>query len=229
MTSQAPATTQRPTAREVRLRRLTAVVRRMIDGLQAALPSPERRGAPGALAALRRSAGKRPGESLEACAIVERFVPEDLSAQLTPLEREALYTVAALFAIHPVNWDRADAAPAQGSRRDHHSFGASLRAIRWRESGEENPGVERRFIALLDADSTAVPTHLRTLVTLLKPANQPVDYVQLYRDIVSWEHPSREVQRRWAQEFWAAPPQTSTSEQGNGSSTPGSTPTSKEE
>ena len=229
MTSPTPATMPRPPAREERQRRLAGVVRRMVEGLYHYVPSPGRRGNLGALAALRRSAGKRPGDSIEACAVVERFVPADLSAELTEQERSGLYAVAALFAIHPVPWGLDDMPREPGARRPAHSFGASLRAIRWRESGEENPGVERRFIALLDADSAAVPTHLRTLLALLKPANQPVDYVQLYRDIVSWEHPSREVQRRWAQEFWAAPPQTSASGQGNGSSTLGSTPASKEE
>ena len=229
MTSPTPATMPRPPAREERQRRLAGVVRRMTEALHRYVPSAEQRGNPGALAALRRSAGKRPGESIEACAVVERFVPADLSAELTEPQRGALYAVAALFAIHPVPWGLDDMAREPGARRHAHSFGASLRAIRWRASGEEDPGVERRFIALLDAPAEAVSTHLRYLVNLLKRTSQPVDYVQLYLDIVNWEHPSREVQRRWAQEFWAAPPQPSESEPASDSTTTGSTPTSEEE
>ncbi|MCA9825585.1 MAG: type I-E CRISPR-associated protein Cse2/CasB, partial [Dehalococcoidia bacterium] len=88
-------------------------------------------------------------------------------------------------------------------RRERNNFGASLRAIRWKD-GEENQGVERRFVALLDAGREALPVHLRHLVTLLHSSSEPmaIDYLQLFYDLRLWGEPDRRVQKRWAAGFW---------------------------
>lgn len=149
----------------------------------------------GALASLRRGLGKEPGEAPGMFPIVERFLPENASQALV----EAAYLVASLFGFHPCH---REAAP--GSRPWDRSFGHSLRAIRFDDGGEENDGVSRRFVALLNCDREALPTHLRHLVQLLKAKKQeaPIDFVQLFYDILDWENVERKVQRNWAAGFW---------------------------
>jgi CRISPR system Cascade subunit CasB len=39
-------------------------------------------------------------------------------------------------------------------------------------------------------------------VGLLRQHDVPVNWLQLLRDLGDWEHPDREVQRRWARSFW---------------------------
>jgi CRISPR system Cascade subunit CasB len=66
------------------------------------------------------------------------------------------------------------------------------------------PGVERRFVALLAADRDDVDAHLRAAVGLLRQHDVPVNWLQLLRDLGAWERPDRDVQRRWARSFWGS-------------------------
>ena len=145
-----------------------------------------------ALAALRRGLGKQPGEAPEMFPYVERH----FDARGSHGAPDEAYTVASIFGIHPVHHRPAE-------RRERNNFGASLRAIRWKD-GEENQGVERRFVALLDAGREALPVHLRHLVTLLHSSSEPmaIDYLQLFYDLRLWGEPDRRVQKRWAAGFW---------------------------
>jgi len=150
-----------------------------------------------ALAALRRGLGKPPGTVPEMFPYVEPFIPVDEYASRV----DAAYLVASLFGMHPHH-----AQPPEAARsRQQRSFGASLARIRRREDrGEEDQGVARRFGALLNCNSESLPTHLRHLVTLLhsRSPETPIDYEQLFNDIVWWEAADRRVQRAWAAGFW---------------------------
>ncbi len=144
----------------------------------------------GSLAVLRRSLGQRPGMIAEASAIVEPFLLPGSSTE----EVRTFYLVAGLFALHPVVTD------ARWS-----NLGTSLRAIRQRgETTEEDPGVARRFTAVLDARDDAVGVHLRNLVTLLHARSEPtpINFVQLLQDLRRWDDTDRHVQRQWAAGFW---------------------------
>jgi len=146
----------------------------------------------GALAALRRGLGKDPGEAPEMFPIVEPHIAEEASDN----RRRAAYVVASLFALHPVHTDITEWA-----RR---GFGSALRAARFRDNGDSDPGIEGRFEALLDCDREELPTHLRSLVTLLR-ARSPeaaIDFRQLLFDIEAWDDEDRRVQRNWATGFW---------------------------
>jgi CRISPR system Cascade subunit CasB len=144
------------------------------------------------LAALRRAVGRRPGEVVEACRIVDPFLPLHVSRR----EEWAAYSTATVMALHPVHARRAEGRRVAG-------FGRSLRRIRIRD-GEEDSGVERRFVALLSADSEQVVVHLRGLIMLLhdRASDEPVDFVQLYWDLIDWDREDRRVQRDWAAAFW---------------------------
>lgn len=196
--SNAPAAPPAPPGR--RTDALRHAVHRMVAALEAAVPGPDHKGDPGALAALRRSLGKAPGETIEACAVVERFIPE-LDPPLRDREHEAFYLVAGLFALHPHH-----GAPDDESRS--RSLGRSLRAIRFRPDNTEDPGVERRFMAMLDADWQTLPAHLRSLFQLLDRTEARVDFVQLYADLLDWDRPGGQVKLRWAGDFWRLAPQT---------------------
>lgn len=146
----------------------------------------------GALAALRRGLGKEPGTTPEMYPLVEPFL-----RGARPRETEAAYIVASLFGLHPVRW-----------RAPEHTYntsvGWSLSHIRTRDDGQDDDGVARRFVALLNCERDALPTHLRQLLSLLhgRADAAAVDWEQLYWDIVRWDGVHRHVQRAWAAGFW---------------------------
>lgn len=139
-----------------------------------------------ALAALRRSLGKSPGEASGAHQYVLRFNP--------PVREEAAYyLIGALFALHPKTWQREE-----GAKRAT-NLGASFA---WFNREVERESIEKRFVALLDCHADELPEHLRHAISLLRSKEIPVDWVQLLRDLKYWEHEDRFVQRRWARAFW---------------------------
>src|SRR5205085_1234501 len=66
------------------------------------------------------------------------------------------------------------------------------------------PGIERRFVALLAADREDVDDHLRAALGLLRQHDVPVNWLELLRDLGDWKRPERDVQRRWARSFWGS-------------------------
>jgi CRISPR system Cascade subunit CasB len=165
----------------------------LVAHIAACAPAADRPGDRAALAVLRRAVGRRPGEVVEACRIVDPF----LSVHVSRREEWAAYVTATIMALHPLHVRRADGRRSAG-------FGRSLRRIRYRDL-QEDAGVERRFIALLGADSEQVAVHLRGLIVLLhdRAGDEPVDFIQLYRDLLEWDREDRRVQRDWAAGFWA--------------------------
>lgn len=141
----------------------------------------------GALAALRRGLGKDPGAAPEMFPYVVPWVPADARGW----REHAYYLVAALFATHPADWI--------GDGTTNHNLGASWAWLA-REAGGDGP--ERRFIALLAADREDLPAHLRHAVSLLRTHDIPIDWTQLLRDLLAWDHESRYVQQSWARAFW---------------------------
>jgi len=182
--------------------RLAATAARLLARLESYVPGADRKGDRGALAALRRAAGKRPGEVIEAARTVYAVAPVDLRED----EVEALFTVATLFALHPHHRKRPEGGHESRAER---GLGASLRAIRSREeSADEDDGVARRFIAALESGTSGLPVHLRQLVKLLdsRAESTPIDYHQLFFDLLDWEAEDRRVQRAWAAGFWGVRP-----------------------
>lgn len=60
--------------------------------------------------------------------------------------------------------------------------------------------IEKRFIVLLDADEDQLAHRLRQMVALLK--EYPIDFDGLLKDLLSWNHPDKCVQIKWAKEFY---------------------------
>lgn len=139
-----------------------------------------------ALAALRRSLGKSPGEAVEAHRYVLPFNPQFR-------EEPAYYLVAGLYALHPANWRKGEDDQQQTN------FGASFARLK---SKIDSDSTEKRFVALLDCHEDDLGEHLRHAVSLLRSKEVPVDWGRLLKDLINWNHPDRFVQRSWARAFW---------------------------
>ncbi len=138
-----------------------------------------------ALAALRRGLGKPPGTAMEMFPHVIPYVPSEHA-------QRACFLVAALFAAYPD-------AKVWGE-----NLGASFAQLPNRDSAQ------RRFVALLRAESDELPTHLRHAIALLKAHDIPISWERLLCDIDAraWERPQRYVQQQWGRSFWTAPTET---------------------
>jgi CRISPR system Cascade subunit CasB len=138
-----------------------------------------------ALAALRRSLGKSPGEAAEAHRYVLPFNP-------ATWEESAYYLVGGLFALHPQSWRRDE--------RDKSltNLGASFAWL----GSVDSKSIEKRFVALLNCHEEDLTEHLRHAIGLLRSKEIPVDWVQLLKDLRNWNHPDRFVQLSWARAFW---------------------------
>jgi CRISPR system Cascade subunit CasB len=139
-----------------------------------------------ALAALRRSLGKSPGEAAEAHRYILPFNP-------TTWEESAYYLVGGLFALHPQSW-RRDAGD-----RSWTNLGASFARLR---SQVDSKSIEKRFVALLNCHEDDLAEHLRHAIGLLRSKEIPIDWVELLKDLCNWNHEDRFVQLNWARAFW---------------------------
>lgn len=179
-----------------------------------------------ALAALRRGLGQSPGT------VPEMFRHLRELAWINPEREEDAFLVASLFAWHPHPWPAPESDAGHSTARWKRNFGDSLARLvvelnrKQRDSRAEgaapgeaaaspdtsppttrprvHEGVERRFVALLGADHHDIGPHLRTLVGLMRAHEVPVDWLQLFRHLVAWERPDRDVQRCWARSFWGS-------------------------
>lgn len=131
-------------------------------------------------AALRRSLAFEPGAYPAAFPFVEPWVAEQEGWR-----REVVYLVAGLYALK------------DGAHVDQRSLAQALReAMEARGSGS----IEKRFLALLDADRDQIPHRLRQAVGLVEGG---LDFVKLLRDLRYWfDDPRRHVQSRWARDFY---------------------------
>jgi CRISPR system Cascade subunit CasB len=162
------------------------------------------------LASLRRALGKAPGAAVEAYPFVTPLLPPLQTVhdhERDELNEALYYLVASLFALHPHNWQ------SEKNVRWRTNFGASMARMKG-QSPERSAGVERRFVALLNASFAELDDHLRHAISLLKSADIPVDWLQLLDDLRRWEFDDRVVQRRWARSFWGESPPDSTDSAG---------------
>lgn len=138
-----------------------------------------------ALAHLRRGLGKKPGESMEMYRYVGRFVGEKTNRSYD----RAVFLTAALFADY---WDAGQNAG---------NLGHSVKMLA-QKTGSDS--IEKRFVALLDADGEDIHYYLRQIIALLKSHAIPVNWNRLFDDITYWDYPERRVQKRWARSFWGS-------------------------
>jgi CRISPR system Cascade subunit CasB len=139
-----------------------------------------------ALAMLRRGLGKQPGEAIEVYRVIGDFAANTKSKT----QETNLHTVATLFGLYP-------SESREGSAYDS-NLGASVSDL---SNKPNRDGIEKRFVALLNAHADDLPDHLRQMVGLLKANDVKINWLQLLNDLHWWDRDDREVQRRWAKSF----------------------------
>lgn len=132
----------------------------------------------GALADLRSGLGKEPGKMARVHKHVVCYLPEK------NYNDHCYYLIAALFGEFP-------------QHRKGRYFGKAFRPLK-----KESDSMESRFIALLNAHPDDLSDHLRHAIRLLKANEQPLDWFQLFEDLLQWDHPEGYVQLRWARDFY---------------------------
>src|SRR5260370_7609437 len=121
-----------------------------------------------ALAALRRGIGTSPDGVVEMLPYVMPFIGEHMPTR----RQDDYFLVASLFAAHPLIW-----SPAR-DQRELTNLGASFRRLR---AAFESGSIEKRFVALLNAEREDLPDHLRHPASLLKAPEIPLHCQRLLR------------------------------------------------
>lgn len=139
-----------------------------------------------ALAHLRSGLRQKDSRSMEMYPVIGRFLSEKPNRNY----ENALFIVAAFFAYYP------DAKTNAGN------LGASLRQLK-----DDSDSIEKRFVALLNAETDELPDYLRQIVGLLKSKEIPINWQQLFIDVQYWESTNENskyesVQKKWARSFW---------------------------
>lgn len=138
-----------------------------------------------ALAHLRRGLGKPPKTAMEMFPYLGRFLSHDTK----PNYENTVFIVAALFAYYP------DAKHASGN------LGASLREL---SDKTDSKSIEKRFVALLNAEAEDLPYYLRQIIGLLKSNDIGVNWEKLFFGVQNWknENLKETIQSQWAKQFW---------------------------
>ncbi|HXG84297.1 MAG TPA: type I-E CRISPR-associated protein Cse2/CasB [Pyrinomonadaceae bacterium] len=134
-----------------------------------------------ALANLRRGLGKPPKTVMEMYPYLGQF----LSHEPKPRYETAVFIVAALFAYYP------DAPGNVGN------LGDSIRRMK-----DDSDSIEKRFVALLNAEAEDLPYYLRQIIGLLKSKEIAVNWNLLLNHVTNWNSDKRYVQTAWARSFW---------------------------
>lgn len=148
------------------------------------------------LASLRRGIGRRPGELPELWGLLLDELPEELMSRTgEPTYAEwAVSGALTLYALH-----------SQGAR-EAHADGQSLgRALYILACDDRLEAVQRRFSAFATARSMPeCMHHLRGLVSQLRSAEIPLDYVRLAGDLYEFQthDGAARVRLRWGQDFY---------------------------
>ncbi|MCW3051470.1 MAG: CRISPR-associated protein Cse2 family [Chthonomonadales bacterium] len=79
------------------------------------------------------------------------------------------------------------------------TLGTALRALYERR---ENDSLERRFMALLNADAEHLPGYLRQSISLLKAESIGLDWGMLLNHVCDWNAAGKPVQKKWISDYY---------------------------
>lgn len=166
------------------------------------------------LAVLRRGLADPDGWDIQLATVVNPLL------EGVPPNRETIfYQVAALYGLHPVPWvtgEQTGVRPSRAFTTALHRYAASKAPGGGKAIDEVKKPLDRRVMALLNADSEDVFHHLRHVIRLLRGSDIPVHWAQLIIDLHQWDYNGRPVQRRWSRAWWPAPPWMSDSRDATG-------------
>ena len=153
--------------------------------LEAILMSPSENRVRASLARLRHGVGHAPGELPELWGEFLLELPENLMGHGEPSAAEwAIYIALTMFALHQQGKDRK----ASPMHRRGNSLGTAARCLI--ENEEDRERVARRFYPIAVAsDMSALSHHLRSLISLLRAEDIPLDYVRLAADLYYFQNP----------------------------------------
>jgi CRISPR system Cascade subunit CasB len=137
----------------------------------------------GAIAALSRSLMFEPGTYPPVFRVIE-----PLAGELSEEERRRAYLISGL-------WSRYG--------RRYIGNGQSL-ASAMKNLARQSDSVAARFSVLLDADMDELAHRLRQAVALIGGSGLAIDWSALYDDLKWWNHPDKNVQQRWARQFYSS-------------------------
>ncbi|MGW0505743.1 type I-E CRISPR-associated protein Cse2/CasB [Micromonospora sp. NPDC003241] len=155
-----------------------------------------------ALARLRASAGRSPGEdftTLEQTRVTDSYLEDWIGDDPTHTER-AMHTALTLYAVHQ------QSIRDQEMHQDGKGLGAAVNLLTHKATSID--AVRRRFAALGTATSySSVITHLRSLIRLLRDHRIALDYGVLAEDLVKLQKPwgPAEVRGLWGRDFYRQP------------------------
>ena len=147
-----------------------------------------------ALATLRRGVGRTLEDSPSSW-------PYIVAASAGREYRErAAHVALSLLALHQQSFAAGNASQTGWG------LGRACRVLAAQRGPEGEKGVARRFRSVLAADDLdALSVHLRGLLGLLRGAEIPLDYTQLFLDLSDWGRPERrsQVGLRWSRDYLA--------------------------
>ena len=138
----------------------------------------------GAIATLGRSLMFEPGTYAPAFPVLESLI-----GSFSEEERRRAYLISGL-------WSR------YGRR---HDGSAQSLASAMKRLARQSESVAARFSVLLDADMDELSHRLRQAVALIGGAGIAIDWGALYDDLRWWGHADKNVQQRWARQFYSSP------------------------
>lgn len=148
----------------------------------------------GALADLRRGLSDLPAQAPVMFPYVARWVPEDARYKW---REKVYYLIAALFAYYQSGSGEMSKAKINQGNLGNHCLAATRNA-------KQSDSFEMRFSTLLKANSDDLPVVLRQMISLLKSADVPINWDQLFFDLSHWNSESQYIQRQWAYSYWGA-------------------------
>jgi len=160
------------------------------------------------------------GQDLKAIPYVEPFVKNE---GLRSIRRQMFYLVAGLFCLIERSIDlKQETTPQPRAGNLGESIAQSY--LKRERSGS----IEKRFVALLDADLEQLPQRLRQMLTLLNADGVEVAWEQLLKDLCGWKSEERWVQHGWARSFYikTAPAKADSEDSDNPDETPSEQDTS---
>lgn len=146
----------------------------------------------GALADLRRGNSGQPGSVPATFQYVAPWVPEN---ERNSWREKVYYMIANLFAQYQAGSSGKRLITNQGN------FGAHCRALKAQKT--QSGSFETRFSSLLKSHRDDVVTFLRQLLGLLRGEEIPVNWNQLFFDLLYWNSANQTVQRQWANSYWS--------------------------
>ncbi len=145
----------------------------------------------GALAELRSGLGRKPAEMARVHKHVVPYLPE------SKWDDHWYYLTATLFGMHPKHKNPVKREANGKKWTEIWTMGRAFRPLK-----KKSDSMEARFVALLNADAEDLDGHLRHAISLLKANEHPLDWFQLFRDVLQWDHPNGDVQLQWARDFY---------------------------